>query len=476
MRLIVLIIGFISIVFAQRIPAVAGKFYPQDKATLSSQIEQYFNLSHSKAIKQVNALIVPHAGYVYSGSVAASAYKTLHKRYKNIFIIGSSHYQSFDGASVYNIGDYITPLGVVKVNKDIASQLIRNSSFFTFDKQTHTKEHTIEVQLPFLQMLYGDNLRIIPIIIATHNLKTIQSIAKILQPYLNDENLFVISSDLSHYPSSYDANVIDIKLLDSLKANNPLDFLNAMKQSEEAKIDGLVTPACGWSSLLTLLFMTQHSAYTYELLEYKNSADSQYGEPQSVVGYGAVRVYQDEKTFLTKSEQKELLTIARNALSEIINNKQKLRVEQKRVSPKLTQPLGAFVTLNKNHTLRGCIGSFQQDKPLYQTVIDMTIAAALHDERFKEVSFDELKDIEIEISVLTPRKRVYSFDDIIIGRDGIYIQKGIQHGTYLPQVAIQMGWDAKEFVSHCSQEKAGIGKDGYKDAEVYTYEAVVFKE
>ncbi|WP_415395976.1 AmmeMemoRadiSam system protein B [Sulfurimonas sp. CS5] len=460
--------------YALRPAAVAGSFYTNNKSQLQTEIKTLLRNAKTFEQKNINALIVPHAGYVFCANVASTAYKTLNKRYKNIFLIGSSHYISFDGASIYNIGDYNTPLGNVKVNKTLATKLIENSQYFTFHKDAHKKEHTLEVQLPFLQTIYGKDINIIPIIIATSNLGTIKSIAKGLSPYFNDDNLFIISTDLSHYPTFDDANSVDKKTLDSLTKNNPQKFVEALAKNEDAKIEALQTSACGWSSLLTLLYITNNKPYKYEILEYKNSAHSKYGDKKKVVGYGAMRVYKSDEFFLTLKEKQELLNIANLSLYQAIANKKKLVVDESKISPKLKEHLGAFVTLHKNKILRGCIGTFGPDKPLYKVIVDMTIESALHDTRFKEVKQSELKDIKIEISVLTPRKKISSLDEIVIGKHGIYIKKGSKTGTYLPHVATEMKWDTKEFVGNCSEEKVGIGYNGYKDAELFIYEAIVF--
>jgi len=469
-----LLLFLLENLYALRPTAVAGSFYTDNKSKLQTEVKTHLKNSKTFPTQNINALIVPHAGYVFSANVASTAYKTLNKKYKNIFLIGSSHYVSFNGASIYNIGDYKTPLGNVRVNKTLASKLILDSKYFTFNPDAHKKEHSLEVQLPFLQTIYGDSLNIVPIIIATSNRDTIESIAKSLSPYFNDDNLFIISTDLSHYPTFEDANIVDKKILDSLITNSPKKFVEALSKNEDAKIKALQTSACGWSSLLTLLYITQDKPYKYETLEYKNSAHSKYGDKKRVVGYGAMRVYKSNEFFLTSKEKQELLNIANLSLYQAIKNKKRLVIETSKISPKLKEPLGAFVTLQKNNRLRGCIGTFEPDKPLYKVIVDMTIASALSDSRFKEVTLDELKNIDIEISVLTPRKKIFSLDEIVIGKHGIYIKKGSKTGTFLPHVATEMKWDVKEFVSNCSNEKVGIGYNGYKEAELFIYEAIVF--
>jgi len=177
---------------------------------------------------------------------------------------------------------------------------------------------------------------------------------------------------------------------------------------------------------------------------------------------------------LDNREKSILKDIARHTLYEAVQNGKKYEVDADRLSDNLKLHLGAFVTLYENKQLRGCIGTFEPSQPLYEVVRDMTISSAFHDTRFNPVSGDELENIEIEISVLTPRKKINSIDEIEIGRHGIYVQKGSRGGTYLPHVATQMGWNVEEFLSSCSRDKAGLGSDGYKDADIYTYESIVF--
>ena len=187
-----------------------------------------------------------------------------------------------------------------------------------------------------------------------------------------------------------------------------------------------------------------------------------------------MKSYEDKEFSLDERDKVILKKIAKDTLHKAVLEGVKLEIEEAELSAVLKQHVGAFVTLYKNHQLRGCIGRFEPDIPLYEVVRDMAISSAFHDNRFKPVSKDELKDIEIEISVLTPRKKIDSIDEIEIGRHGIYIQKDLRSGTYLPHVATQMGWDVEQFVRSCSSEKAGLDPDAYKEAELYTYESIVF--
>ncbi len=183
----------------------------------------------------------------------------------------------------------------------------------------------------------------------------------------------------------------------------------------------------------------------------------------------------DEEEFkLSEAEKQSLKEIAKAALYEAVINNQKIALDESKVPEKFKLHLGAFVTLKKDGMLRGCIGRFEPDEPLYKVIIDMAISASRYDTRFPPVTKEELENIEIEISVLTPRRKVNSVDDVIVGKHGIYIEYGAKNGTYLPQVATDMGWNAEEFVRSCCVEKAGIAPEHCKNATLYVYEAIVF--
>jgi AmmeMemoRadiSam system protein A len=185
-------------------------------------------------------------------------------------------------------------------------------------------------------------------------------------------------------------------------------------------------------------------------------------------------VYDEFK--LDDKDKKDLLLIARKTVVEYVKNHITPEINAKNLSAAIKTNCGAFVTLRKHGDLRGCIGRFDSNEPLYKVVQDMAVASSTQDYRFKPVGPDEIKELEIEISVLTPMRRIDSIDEIELGRHGIYIKKGFRSGTFLPQVADETGWTKEEFLGHCAQDKAGIGWDGWKDAELYIYEALVFSE
>lgn len=469
-----------------RPPAVSGSFYPADKTSLEKQLSTFFENVDDKAVEEnAAAIIVPHAGYIFSGQVAATAYAKIDpaKQYKRIFIIGTSHHEWLNGASVYNAGDFQTPLGIVKVDTELAKKLIDEIKFIKYSPGAHDREHSIEVQLPFLQYHLQKPFEIVPIIISTNTAVTCKKIAETLMPYFNDENLFVISSDFSHYPDYADAEKVDKITGDAVASNSPEKFADVINNNAKENIPGLATSCCGWSSVLTLLLMTsQTPGIEIEHLKYLNSGDTPYGDKQKVVGYHSFIFTRNNAASysldfsLDANEKETLLKLARKTIIDKLSGKPVQHVNEKEISPALLNHCGAFVTLTKNDQLRGCIGRFMADEPLYKIIQDMALSSAFNDYRFSPVTGDEMKDIEIEISVLTPLKRIYSADDFELGKHGIYMIKGSCSGTYLPQVAEETGWTKEEFLSHCARDKAGIGKDGWKEADLYTYEALIFSE
>ncbi|RCK75120.1 MAG: putative ACR [Ignavibacteriae bacterium] len=468
-----------------RKPAVAGQFYPSNASELGKTLSELFSKAvKGKTSQNILALISPHAGYVYSGEVAASAFNQLDpsKDYDNIFLIGSSHHIFFNGASIYRKGDFLTPLGKVVVNKTISDELIQKYDFFTDREDAHTLEHSIEVEIPFLQYHLKKEFKIVPIVLGTQSPEICKKIANALKPYLNHRNLFVISTDYSHYPNYDDAYKVDKLTNDAILSKNPDNLLKVLEDNQRKGIKNLSTSLCGWTSVLVLLYMLENQKdISAELVQYKNSGDVQFGDKSRVVGYSAItfkrREKMDKEEFnLNDNEKKLLLSISRKTLEMFVRENKIFDVNEKDLTPNLKEKCGAFVTLYLNRQLRGCIGRFDPVDPLYKVVQQMTIASASEDYRFYPVTEDELKNIEIEISVLTPLRRIKSIDEIQLGKHGIYIKKGLNSGTFLPKVATETGWTKEEFLGHCAQDKAGIGWNGWKDAELYTYEALVFNE
>jgi MEMO1 family protein len=476
--------------FAQNVPQdrkpyAAGRFYTDDPVALKTQLKEMFAKAEPRKGPIPLAIVVPHAGYVFSGEVAASGFNQIEptQKFERIFIIGTSHTSTFSGVSVYCDGNYETPLGIVKVDTELAKKLVAENKLLKSYAEPHLYEHSLEVQLPFLQYHLKNVFQIVPIILGESNAETAQKLAAILKPYLNKQNLFVISSDFSHYPTYENACIADLTTAEAIQTNQTTQLINALKVNQKKDIPGLVTSLCGWSSVLTLLYMTEKMpGISVNLIDYKNSGNSSYGEKNRVVGYWAISFTQKETTektgdfSLSNDDKKYLLKLARQTITDYIQKGIIPEVDSTSVSLALKTPCGAFVTLNKESKLRGCVGRFDPEQPLWKVVQTMAIAAATKDYRFNPVNEKEINKIEIEISVLTPLKRIKSANEFTLGKQGIYIKKGNATGTFLPQVAAQTGWNKEEFLGHCARDKAEIGWNEWKTAELYTYEALVFGE
>ena len=475
----------------------ANRFYEGNAQRLSQEVDSFLALHRGSAdSRRVAALIVPHAGYYYSGNVAASAYMALNPKqpYKRIFLLGPSHHEWLDGASVNTEADYYaTPLGNVKVDRETGmaltttdgTDLTDSEKVFFYRPEAHDREHCLEVQLPFLQRRLGDVPPIVPIIISTNDFQKLSRMAETLKPYFTDENLFVISSDFSHYPTYEDAYEADGKTGKAIESGDVGQFIAAIEENARSGKRNLATSACGGFAIITLMLMLD-SIYEVKHLMYQNSGDIGDTDHSRVVGYHSFAILRNgtggngqtrtnTDFVLSDNDKKKLKEIALNSIKDSLDGKSvSVSVSPMQEYPMLSKKCGAFVSLHKHGHLRGCIGHFGEDTPLYEIVAEMARAAAFEDPRFMPVSREELDAIDIEISVLTPMRRIQSLDEFELHRHGIYIRKGYRSGTFLPQVADEVNWTKEEFVGHCSQDKAGLGWNGWKDAELYVYEAIVF--
>jgi len=469
-----------------RQPVVSGSFYPSGSEKLRSELEGYFaSFGRPEAGLRVRAIIVPHAGYVYSGHTAAAAFAAVPSEtvYDNIFLIGVSHRYAFEGAAVFSSGNLVTPLGTLKVNKELGNQLKSTNKWFIEKDEAHGPEHSLEVQLPFIQYHFTKPPAVIPILIGTKNITVLKAVSAGLQPWFNDRNLFIISSDFSHYPSYDDARRVDRLTSDAILKGDADAFLRTVRSIEAEGTENLATAMCGWPAAAVLLYLTGKSeGLQFRNVEYRNSGDAGVGSKDEVVGYNAIVLEKKSAASvaftLTSAERKTLLGIAREAIDASLNGRKPSPVDDSRLTPRLKEPLGAFVTLTKDGDLRGCIGRFTSDEPLWKVVAVMATEAAFGDPRFPAVTKAEFPSLHLEISVLGPMKKINSISEIKIGRHGIYIRNGFRSGTLLPQVASERGWTVEQFLGFCARDKAGIGWDGWKDknTEIFVYEAYVFGE
>jgi AmmeMemoRadiSam system protein B/AmmeMemoRadiSam system protein A len=465
---------------------VAGSFYPSDPKVLSAMIDEMLAQSSLPPIQdriqdRILAVVAPHAGYQYSGPVAAYTYAALKgRKYSRVVVIAPSHFESFNFTSIYEGDAYATPLGTVPVDKAFAGQLAGMSSTMRLSGQGHDPtpagaEHAIEVQLPWLQRVLGD-FQLVPIVMGDQSYESSRALgvalAKLIQ---TDDTLIVASSDLSHYHPYDEAVEIDHKTLHALES---WDYFSMSRNFQTRHWE-----ACGGAPIVAAMIAAERMEANRALaLKYANSGDTA-GDRSQVVGYSAevfVKAANEAVTetpfSLREEEKSELLALARKSVEHAVTE-HKAYEPAASASPALNRESGAFVTLHKSGTLRGCIGFTSAVEPLYLTVRDTAALAALRDPRFSPVSPAELTELDYEISVLSPLRRVARIEQIEIGRHGLLMKNGAHEGLLLPQVPVEQGWDRQTFLEHTC-EKAGLNPGSWKDedTDIFAFTAVVFGE
>lgn len=485
-----------------REPAVAGGFYPADESTLRNQIDSLISNVPKQDLKgKPIALVSPHAGYQYSGLVAAYGYSTIKdKKYKRVIVLAPSHYGGFRGVSILRlVTHYRTPLGLVEVDRDVCDKLLEKSTLFGAYPDAEKQEHSLETQLPFLQMALKD-FKLVPLLIGYLSREELHKVAECVKPFITADTLLVASSDFTHYGHRFnyvpftkdvEANIkkLDYGAFDKILA---IDSDGLLQYKAETDIT-----ACGCLPVGVLLRLLPPDAKG-TILKYDTSG-RQTGDFTNSVSYGSIvftrphgektkghtslkaldrhNPNKEGKRMDTKAK-KTLLEIARKTLEAAINNDPIPEFEV--TDPAIQGKQGAFVTLRNHGKLRGCIGRFISDIPLYRVVSEMAVAASTQDPRFQldPITSSELKDINIEISILSPLEKTTNPLNIELGKHGIYIKKGYHSGCFLPQVATETGWSKEEFLSQCCYGKAGLPAEAWKDpkTDVFIFTAEIIEE
>ncbi|MFH1890393.1 MAG: AmmeMemoRadiSam system protein B [Candidatus Kuenenbacteria bacterium] len=468
-----------------RQPAVAGQFYPENPNELNQIIDNFLkNVELPEIQGKPKILIVPHAGYVFSGQTASYGFKALETHtYNTVIILGPSHNFPISGLVLYN-GDIIkTPLGDVLVNKKLVEKLIQDNNI-SVNNNIHIPEHSLEVQLPFLQKVLTNGWQVVLGLINNDDENIIESISQIIQENTDENTLIIASSDLSHYPAYDYAIYSDNKIIESILTKDGAQLENTTMSIIEENIPGLDTCACGASAIKIAMHIANNLNLDGQLLNYANSGNTEFGGKDKVVGYASIvfTANNSEQTIidnqkLNLQEQQIALKLARNTLELEFGIADK-KFEKYKNYPMFSQKRGVFVTLNINHSLRGCIGIIEPIQPLAQAIINMAESAAFNDPRFQPLAKEEFKNVTIEISVLTPPKKIDNIQKIELGKHGVIIRQGLNSGVFLPQVAIDTGWSLEEFLNHLCQDKADLSQNCWQNpsVEIYTFEAQVLEE
>jgi AmmeMemoRadiSam system protein B/AmmeMemoRadiSam system protein A len=473
-----------------RPPVVAGRFYPESAAVLQSAIEKFMRTAAPAQAQTPLAIVVPHAGYIYSGQICADGYNQVRSgAYEVIVIFGTNHTApDLRKIALYPGAGFRTPLGIVPVDEGIVAALIAASPDCKADKAPHVREHSIEVQIPFIQTLFPQ-AKIVPAIVGMADVGLCTRFGAVLAKILKGKRaLLVASSDLSHYPSAADAEMVDRKTLAAVASLDPAALRDTIQTQMARRIRGLDTCACGEAPIMAAMEAAKVlGATSGKVVSYANSGDIPVGDRERVVGYGAVVFTAGpEKTkaaaespaaadqTLSPADKKALLAFARETISRYLTAQ--MVPLPRGFSPAALEPRGVFVTLKKRGNLRGCIGRMTPDRPLAALVGAMALQAAFEDPRFSPVTMKELPDLEIEISVLTPMQPVSGPGAIVVGRDGVLLQKGKRSAVFLPQVAPEQGWGRDEMLDHLAM-KAGLPSGAWREgAQFSTFQALVFGE
>jgi AmmeMemoRadiSam system protein B/AmmeMemoRadiSam system protein A len=465
-----------------RQPVRAGQFYPADPAELSRMIDRLtreaqktrVRIPHDKGLK---ALIMPHAGFIYSGWTAAHAAQVLTKnQFSKVILLGPDHFIGIKNGAICDAEAYQTPLGRIALHRE-TKKLLRHSELFKPLPVSIDQEHSLEVVLPFLQTYMG-SFQLMPIIVGRTN---VGPFAGALNGYIKDDTLLVVSSDLSHYLSYSEAVAVD------------RDTVNEILNLDSAKLVSKDNRACGLMPALILMEIARRNHWQPVFLHYSNSGDTA-GNRSRVVGYTAIAFFGDQSmenkhdssAQLTEEQGQVLVKLARHTIMEKLGHKVSTSGADADTSSSTHKEFqahcGTFVTLKIKRQLRGCIGNLSSTETIWDGVKRNAINAAFHDPRFSPLSTREFDQTEIEVSVLTePRLLEYRNGEDLINKlrvniDGVIIRKGHASATFLPQVWEQLP-QPEEFLSHLCM-KAGLSSNAWKDPEleVLTYQVQYFEE
>ena len=457
-----------------RDPAVAGFFYPADKETLASDVAGYLFAAPIPATVAPKALIVPHAGYVYSGQIAANAYaawRCQRDKIERVVLIGPAHRLAFKGIAAPKVEAFKTPLGNVPIDAD-AVAAIRDMPQVLLDDEPHRLEHSLEVHIPFLQQVLGD-FKLLPLVAGS---VSGEQVAKVLERlWGNESTRFVISTDLSHYQDYETAKRLDGATAEAIETMNP----TAISRDQ----------ACGRIPVAGMLIAARNHGLSIERIDLRNSGDT-FGSKDKVVGYGSWAVCDndegvlkacadDDRTMLEK-EGARIYRAASQSIGYAIKNGKPPKVDIASFPPALQETRATFITIDKGGRLRGCIGTIQAHQPLIADVVENAYKAAMKDPRFPPLQEDEATDLDISVSLLSPFQEMSFTTKTDFMRqlrpkvDGLIIADQGKRSVFLPQV-----WESipetNEFVTRLKQ-KAGLPADHWSASfQAWRFTAISLK-
>ena len=463
-----------------RSAAVAGSWYPGDRAELSAYLDQALDGAADWSLpegERLQALIAPHAGYAFSGATAAAGYRLLRGRsFDRVIVLGPAHHVGFRGLAIADVDAYETPLGRVPLDGEVVAKL-RGSPLVAAGPPGPDREHSLEIQLPFLQHVLTPGWRLVPLLVGRLEHEDYASLVTLIRPLLDERTLVVVSTDFTHYgarfgyvpfPPDGDAasrlEGLDKGALEHIAVRDPAGFLDYQSRT------GITV--CGYRPVALLLHLLPEGAGAH-LVRYDTSG-ALLGDYHQSVSYLAVALTEPARPAGPAVQQEDSLEWlyrlaalrVRDAVAPTEQTRAALHALLEDSPDAARESAGAFVTLRTNGRLRGCIGYVAPIKPVWEAVLDNAEAAALRDRRFRPVQQAELDELEIEVSVLTEPVPIVDLNEFEIGRHGIILVKDGRRAVFLPDVAVEQGWDREQTLTRLAQ-KAGLAPDAWRGGAQY---------
>ena len=459
--------------------ALAGSWYPEDPDELRRMVDDFLAAVNAPDLYgELRALIAPHAGYRFSGYAAAAAFKCIgDQEFARVVILAPTHNVPLRGCSVPAYSAYRTPLGDVPLDA-AACAALRRHSLISDQRRAHRSEHSIEIELPFLQRML-EQFSIVPVLVGHLEEDEIEGLAAALRPLLDESTLLVVSSDFTHYGARFgyqpftsdvenQLRNLDFGAFSAILSGEARQFLDYRRRT------GIT--ACGALPIAILLAAVGDRTQSM-LLSYYTSAQIT-GDSSESVSYGAF-CFARARTLMNDAEQATLMRLSRDVLNSCTAGGSLPRVsfDNYNVTPAMMRNAGVFVTLRRGERLRGCIGSIAGVSPIVTAVVENTVKSATEDPRFEPVTAEEAAALRIEISILTPLEQLHDLGQIRLGVDGLVLQRGGRSGVFLPQVATEQGYNLEQFLNQLCL-KAGLppGAHAEPDAVLHRFQVQKFEE
>ncbi len=485
-----------------RPPAVAGSFYPGSEETLRSTVRDFLDRAGPGVESPARAVIVPHAGYVYSGPTAAKAFRRLKgSGATRVILLGPSHRASFGGGALPGRGvtAFATPLGEVPLDREVIERL-RGMTGFDGPASAHDGEHCLEVELPFIQTVLPQ-AKIVPILLGHYTGPTeIAAIAEALAGFLGPETVVVVSSDFTHHGKGYrwapfpQGPDLGDRLLDLARTTAEL-AARGDGEGFRHQVEVSGDTVCGAKPILVLLELVAHVFDGGgEVLDVTTSGHVM-GDFTQSVSYVAIAfdgrwrgwkrpAAPRDLPALTAEQGRQVVALARAVLETRLGHGPELGrwFLDHGTKPYLRAPAGAFVTLNHPEVrpgragrLRACMGVIEAKQSVADAVVQAAVSAS-RDPRFPSLELDELSELSVEVSLLSPSRRVPGPEAIEVGVHGVVLSKNGRRAVFLPQVAPEQGWDRETMLDHLAR-KAGLSPDAWRHGATFeVFTAQVFSE